>query len=173
MSNKLRNMEEKSFFYIDGNGVQQGPRTVKQLESEYVIGHNTMVWCQGMKDWCPASQVEELRGICDSRPPILETPVHREQPAPCSTMKEPAPHSWMVESILATLFCCVVFGIIGIVYASKVDSYWLAGRYEEARSAAKTAKLMFILGVSSAALFLLIYLGFFLVMGAAMTLPFL
>lgn len=166
-------MEEKSFFYIDANGVQQGPRTIKQLESEYVIGRNTMVWCQGMKDWCPASQVVELAEMCDNRPPMVEAPIHHEPTPAYPTPKEPAPHSWMVECILATLFCCVVFGIIGIVYASKVDGYWLVGRCDEARSAAKTAKLMFILGVSSSALLLLIYLGFIFVMGAAMTLPFL
>ena len=30
------------------------------------------------------------------------------------------PKSWLVESILVLLFCCLPFGIVGVVYASKV-----------------------------------------------------
>jgi len=32
------------------------------------------------------------------------------------------PKSWLVESILVTLFCCLPFGIAGIVNASRVES---------------------------------------------------
>lgn len=153
-------MEEKSFFYIDTKGVQQGPRTIKQLENEFVITHNTMVWSQGMKDWVRAFEVDELREICDNRPPVhhhvaeqtpLETVVKEEN---CGTR----PHTWMVESILATLFCCVVTGIIGIIYSTKVDRLWNEKKYDEARSAANTSKIMFFIGVGVAGFFIICYL---------------
>ena len=46
----------------------------------------------------------------------------------------PCPKTWLAESILSTIFCCVPFGIVGIVYAAQVSSNYHAGRYEEAES---------------------------------------
>lgn len=50
------------------------------------------------------------------------------------------PKSWLVESILATLFCCLPFGIAGIVNAAKVESRFSAGDIEGARRASSEAK---------------------------------
>lgn len=53
---------------------------------------------------------------------------------------EPKPKNYLVESILVTIFCCLIFGIIGIVNASKVNSEYAAGNYEAALRASKDAK---------------------------------
>ncbi|WP_419184195.1 DUF2752 domain-containing protein [Xiashengella succiniciproducens] len=37
------------------------------------------------------------------------------------------PKTWLGESILVTIFCCLPFGIAGIVNASKVESRFYAG----------------------------------------------
>lgn len=50
------------------------------------------------------------------------------------------PKNWLIESILVTLFCCLPFGIVGIINAAKVDSNWYAGRKEIAISASNDAK---------------------------------
>lgn len=50
------------------------------------------------------------------------------------------PKSYLIESILVTLFCCLPFGIVGIVYASKVNSRFRAGYYAAAEEAAVNAK---------------------------------
>ncbi len=42
------------------------------------------------------------------------------------------PSSNMVWAILTTIFCCLPFGIVAIVYASKVDGMWQAGYYDAA-----------------------------------------
>jgi hypothetical protein len=59
------------------------------------------------------------------------------------------PKNWLVESILATIFCCMPFGIAGIVFASQVNSKYAAGDYEGAlqasRDAAKWTKVSFVL----------------------------
>lgn len=47
------------------------------------------------------------------------------------------PKTWMAESILVTVFCCLPFGIAGIVFASKVSSLYAAGNYEAALQAVK------------------------------------
>lgn len=57
----------------------------------------------------------------------------------------------MVESILVTIFCCLPFGIAGIVYAAKVSSLYASGKIEEAEAASKNAgkwtKIGFIVGL--------------------------
>lgn len=61
------------------------------------------------------------------------------------------PKTWMAESILVTIFCCLPFGIAGIVYAAKVSALYAAGRTEEAEAASKNAgkwtKIGFIVGL--------------------------
>lgn len=79
------------------------------------------------------------------------------------------PSSYLVLSILTTLFCCMVFGIIGIVYASKVDSAWYAKDYASAREYSRKARLWSLAGILLTVVFWLIYI-ILIVVGA--TLPF-
>lgn len=57
------------------------------------------------------------------------------------------PKNWLVESILATVLCCVPLGIVGIVYASKVENLAMNGDMVGANEAANKAKLFTILSV--------------------------
>ena len=65
---------------------------------------------------------------------------------------QPCPKTWMAESILVTIFCCLPFGIAGIVLAAKVSSLYAAGKYEEAveasNNAAKWTKIGFFVGLA-------------------------
>ena len=65
---------------------------------------------------------------------------------------QPCPKTWMTESILVTIFCCLPFGIAGIVFAAKVSSLYAAGQYEEAveasNNAAKWTKIGFFVGLA-------------------------
>ncbi|MBO7197759.1 MAG: CD225/dispanin family protein, partial [Tidjanibacter sp.] len=36
----------------------------------------------------------------------------------------PPPSSNLIWGILTTIFCCLPFGIVSIVFASRVDSLW-------------------------------------------------
>lgn len=69
------------------------------------------------------------------------------------------PKTWLVESILVTLFCCLPFGIVGIVFASKVESLHRMGQTEEAMRASKDAgkwtKIGFWIGLGSIVLYFL------------------
>lgn len=51
------------------------------------------------------------------------------------------PQNYLVFAILATIFCCQIFGIVSIVYAAQVNSKWAAGDIQGAISASKNAKL--------------------------------
>ena len=62
------------------------------------------------------------------------------------------PKNWLVESILVTLFCCLPFGIAGIVFASQVNSKFAVGDYTGALQASKNAgkwtKISFWVGIA-------------------------
>ena len=76
-----------------------------------------------------------------------------------STQSTPSvpPKSWMVESILVTLFCCLPFGIAGIVNASKVESKFYAGDIAGAKRASdeagKWTKVSFFIGIGVVVLY--------------------
>ncbi len=60
---------------------------------------------------------------------------------------EVPPKSWLAESIILTLCCCLPIGIYCIVKASSVNSLWAAGQYDEARAASDKAKKWLIIGL--------------------------
>ena len=53
------------------------------------------------------------------------------------------PDNFLTWAILSTIFCCLPFGIVSIVYASKVDGLWHAGDYAGAQNAASKARTWF------------------------------
>ena|ERR1700733_10300267 len=68
-----------------------------------------------------------------------------------SQIPQPQPKNWLVESILVTIFCCLPFGIAGIVFASQVNSKYQSGDYAGALQASKDAgkwtKIAFWIGI--------------------------
>lgn len=75
------------------------------------------------------------------------------------------PKTWLAESILVTLFCCLPFGIVGVVHAAKVSTFFAIGNYEMARKesadAAKWTKISFFTGLAVILIYLCIYLAVF------------
>jgi hypothetical protein len=59
------------------------------------------------------------------------------------------PKTWLVESVLATVFCCQILGIIGIINAASVESKFYRGDVLGAQKASKLAKQMVIWSVIS------------------------
>ena len=74
-------------------------------------------------------------------------------------LPQPPPKNWLVESILVTIFCCLPFGIVGIVNASQVNSKLAAGDYNGAlhssKEAAKWVKLGFWIGIGVIVLYII------------------
>jgi hypothetical protein len=56
------------------------------------------------------------------------------------------PDNNLVWAILCTILCCIPFGIVSIVYATRVSGLWAEGRYAEAQSASDSAKKWAIIG---------------------------
>jgi serine/threonine-protein kinase len=67
------------------------------------------------------------------------------------------PKTYLVESILVTIFCCIPFGIIRIVNASNVASLNKFGDYEGAEVSSKKARRWMIIGLVSGIIFSTLY----------------
>ena len=59
----------------------------------------------------------------------------------------PKPPSYLVWAILTTLFCCLPFGIVSVVYAARVDSKYNAGDMAGSLEASSNAKKWAIISV--------------------------
>ena len=60
--------------------------------------------------------------------------------------QEPMPKNWLVESILVTVLCCLPLGVVGIVFASQVQSKFSSGDIEGAKAASRQAGLFTKIG---------------------------
>ncbi|PQA58982.1 hypothetical protein C5O19_04805 [Siphonobacter curvatus] len=58
-----------------------------------------------------------------------------------SYMAPPKPYNWLVPAILVTLFCCNYLGVVGVVYAARVETKYNLGDYAGADNDARQAKL--------------------------------
>lgn len=54
-------------YFIIVNDAQQGPYTIEELRSRH-IDASTLVWAEGMAQWTPAWQVEELKTLFNAAP---------------------------------------------------------------------------------------------------------
>lgn len=150
----------KKYFYTDGT-TSFGPFDLEELRQEN-IQRKTLVWFQGMKDWAAAETVPELGELFELVPPsIKKEPAAEQPPAAQRPVRKKPPKTWLVESILATFFCCMPFGIVGIVHAAKVESRFYAGDYEAADRASADARrwtlISFWTGISLTVLYILFY----------------
>lgn len=96
-------------------------------------------------------------------PPAVPPPSYSAPPA-----NLPNHLVWnIVATVLATCFCCPIglIGIVGIVYASQVNSKLAAGDIEGARQASNSAKTWAIVSSVLAVLGLLISAGMIMSMG--------
>ena len=168
---------EKNYFYIAKDGAQIGPRTLEELR-QAPLEPETLVWYEGLPDWTRAGEIGELNALINGQESVTPPPA----PVPCADAPKtepapeqppfPKPKNWLVESILLTIFCCLPFGIVSIVYATKVDNLWYLKQYVEAERASRNAKTFFWWGLALSLGGGLIYLMLIIAGALASTLPF-
>jgi hypothetical protein len=133
----------RQYYYLDGSE-KLGPFTLEELKAQN-IQRSTKIWHHPWPGWKPAWQIPELAEHLRGLPPEVQE----------ANFSQP-PKNWLLESILVTILCCMPFGVVGIVYASKVETLFYAGRLEESERASKQAKLFTLIGF-----FICIALAFF------------
>jgi len=101
---------------------------------------------------------------------------HASTPPPPPSQEPPVdditplkPSNWLWQSIVVTILCCIPFplGIVGIIYAARVDSLYVSGRYQEAERSAQKAKMWTLIAIGAA----LLYVIFWMVMTITGNLP--
>lgn len=156
-------------WFYSKNGQQLGPINEQELAAKYGNGElssSDLVWKEGMSDWKPLGEVN-IPGVgsMPSLPNQVPGSSMLPQPPMRSTpMVRPNIPTYLWQSIVATVLCCMPFGVVAIVYAAKVDSLIAMGDYAGAQSASDSAKTW--VGVS-VGIFLLIFIGYILLILAA------
>lgn len=69
------------------------------------------------------------------------------------------PKNYLVESILVTILCCMPLGVVGIVFASQVNTKYVAGDYAGAEESSKQAKKFMTWGIIAGVIVLVAYLA--------------
>ena len=99
--------------------------------------------------YCPncGTESDEAARFCRScgqslsSDPVPDGGARQRVPVESHSYEEP-PHvpNRLVWAILVTIFCCIPFGIVSIVYAAKVNGMVTRGNIGDARQASKKAK---------------------------------
>lgn len=138
----------KTFYYfLDSDGEVKGPMPLAYFKVNKINPHS-LVWHGGLPQWVEAHTVPSIRkyqdsealksfstkrGIVDLAKEIKNTPEMRTlTEKERENVRHPMPKTWMFESILITIFCCLPTGIVSLIYSSRVTTYWKKGFYGEA-----------------------------------------
>ncbi len=68
-------------YFIIRNDVQQGPFTLEELSKQGIVSE-TLVWTEGMPQWAPAWQVEELKPLLNAHATATPPPPPYSAPNP-------------------------------------------------------------------------------------------
>ncbi len=71
------------------------------------------------------------------------------------------PKNYLVESILVTILCCLPLGIVGIVFASQVNSKYDTGDFAGAEKASSQAKQFMMWGLIIGVVAIVAYFAIF------------
>jgi len=76
-------------------------------------------------------------------------------------IKPPRPDSYLALAIISAILCCPATGIVSIVYATKVNSLYEDGKYDQAKSSSKNAKTWGLVSIGIAVFGFILYLLIF------------
>ena len=143
-------------YWINHNGEQSGPMDIDAVK-EMNLTSTAHVWYEGLSEWVCITQVPELQGLytmTSDQPVVTGQPYQSaQQPAVQSVQPsspqasgqpiqpvagEPCPPTNLVWAIISTLLCCLPAGIVGIIYALKVQNKYQQGDIEGAKRASET-----------------------------------
>ena len=121
-------------------------------------------------EWADALKIQFTPPKVPTTPPDLPNPAPKQPSNPFWKPNfenrkpesfhhdEPMPSTYLIWSVLATVFCCFIPGIIAIIFSSMVSSKYYSGDIEGSRRASRMAEIWIIvsvvLGVVAATLYL-------------------
>jgi hypothetical protein len=149
-----RHLADTMTYHVARNNTPLGTFTREDATARYARGEITstdLVWTEGMTNWQPASQV-----LGASAAPVSGAAVGVPT-LPGAASRPPKPDSHLAWAILTTLLCCLPLGVVSIVFATQVDSKYIAGDYAGAEAASGKAKTFAIISVALTAVVILGY----------------
>lgn len=116
--------------------------------------------CDGAQQFCSKCgyNLNPQKGADDGSYDINSQQTSKSKPT------QKSPDNYLVWAILATLFCCLPTGIVSIIYSTKVEQEYMRGDYQAACNASNKAKKWAIWSAILAAIFLVLYFVFMIIM---------
>ena len=159
------------FKIIGADQQQYGPVSsdqVRQWIAEGRANAQTLVLAEGTTEWKALGSLPEFAEAVSHHapPPVAAGP----PPAGMASATVPIqPHvpNYLVQSILATLCCCLPFGVVAIIYAAQVNSKLSAGDTAGAMAASRNARLWCWISLATGLVFTVIYFAFIFSTGFA------
>lgn len=165
------------YYFIDSDGTAKGPVGLDHFKNNHINGHS-WVWHDGLPQWVEAHTIPSIRKYMRSDLPLsfsskkegidyekerVNIPSLGTLPkSDLDILRSRVPKTWLAEAILITIFCCIPFGVVGIIYASRVAPYWRRGLYGESiyasNSAAFWVKLTIVLTIFIWVIYILIWI---------------
>lgn len=146
------------YYLSKGAGEVNGPfesTVVRTMLAAGEIDGNTQTCPEGSQTWQPLSSIAEFAGVGVA-------PASPAAPPPTTGDLAQARMS-LVGPILVTVFCCVIGGVVSIVYASHANTAAAGGNLAAALKARKTAQIWmwvtFALGFAMTGLYLLMIIA--------------
>ena len=150
-----------------GHGGSEGPFGIDELRERIAAGHidhTTLVWSDGMSDWQPLASVPELATLV--RTPGPAPPPAYAGPPPYRPGAD-VPELSYVGPILATVLCCVIGGIISIVYTATGNTSLARGDVAGYERAKRARNGWMIAAVAVGGIFSILYLVLMIVAGVS------
>lgn len=149
----------KQYHYSDGVN-SYGPLSLNELKTKNIT-RETLIWSEDLVTWKKAGEVSELREffIFSAEPSAPPIPPQHQSTNPA--LQRP-PKSYLIETILTTLFCCLPLGIVSIVHATRVEKRFYRGDMEGAQGASANAKRWLIINIVVS---IALMMGYFAIVG--------
>lgn len=166
-------MTDNHYYFFLENGVQRGPVTAEDLIR--VITPQTLIWCEGMESWTAASLVPGIHSLLTSNETVpggaervIGTPPPSVGISAGSVTVPAKPNNYLVWSILLTLLCGSIPGIVGIALGITCNQRYAEGDYEGAELASSMARNCILVSVVLAVILLGVVLMMFVSFGSAL-----
>ncbi len=162
----------EKLYYYRFNDQNLGPLTAQEILNRGIDVNSTYVWTQGMTDWQLAKDVTDFNGGIPQPPssqtnynesqthqnlgypPSQQAPstspnqyANNTQQKPINIGNQPKPNNNMAIAVVCALLCCMPLGVVGIVYAGKVNKLYNEGNVTEAQEYADKAKKISTIGI--------------------------
>lgn len=153
----------KKYHYSQGQN-SYGPFSIEELRTK-MLSPDTLIWTEELVTWTKAKNVSELQDLFgatngnNNPPPLIPTETKPFQ-APNQQYQRP-PKTYLVESILTTIFCCWPLGIPSIIYAARVEKKFYSGDIIGAEEDSTNAKKWMVINIIACVICWIAYLGIF------------